>query len=371
MKKILIIANEWTTIVHFRLEIIESLIKAGYHVIGALPVCEQADIIRETGCELVNLDVARHGKNPFKDFAMMKQCRAIIGRYKPDVVVTYTIKPNVYGSYACRLTKTPYINNITGIGTILQKKSALSLLMMKMMKLAFKKSSCVFFQNTDNYERFLKEGVINKKTNVDFLPGSGVNLDKFALAPMKNDDIVKFIIVSRARHDKGYAEYFDAAEKIKEKYPNTEFHVVGWYEDDDLRERLDFLTERGIITYHGSLSQTEVHQKIAECSCLIHPSYHEGMANVILEAAATGRPVLASNICGCKEAIEDGRSGLLFDAGSTESLVEAIERFLKLSADERIQMGLAGRRKMEYEYDRSIVAEKLIKQIKAIDNNAL
>ena len=367
MKTLLVIANEWTTIVHFRMEILDSLLKANYRVVVALPVCQEAEPIREIGCELVNLDIARHGKNPLKDLALLKQCRNLIKKYRPGAVITYTVKPNIYGSYACRLTGTPYINNVTGIGTILQSKSALSSLMLKMMKLAFRKSSCVFFQNKDNYERFLKEGVVTEKTHMELLPGSGVNLEKFNYAPMnENSDTIRFIIVSRIRHDKGYSEFFDAAEQIKAKYPKTEFHVAGWYEDDDLHERIDDLVKKGIIIYHGSISQEEVHQRIAESTCLIHPSYHEGMANVILEAAATGRAVLASNICGCKEAVEDGKTGYLFEAKSTSSLVEAIERFLKLSREEKIQFGKAGREKMEKEFDRKLVAGKLIEQIEII-----
>lgn len=367
MKTVLVVANEWTTIVHFRMEILESLVKAGYKVVVALPVCREAEPIKALGCELVDLAVARHGKNPLKDLNLLKQCRRLIKRHAPDVVVTYTVKPNIYGSYACRLTKTPYINNITGIGTILQSKSALSSLMLDMMKPAFKKSKCVFFQNKDNYERFLAEGVITKKTCAEFLPGSGVNLQKFEYVPMNEEEnITRFIIVSRIRHDKGYSEFFDAAEYIKGKYPNTEFHVVGWYEDDDLHERLDDLVNKGVILYHGSIPQEEVHEQIAGSTCLIHPSYHEGMANVILEAAATGRAVLASDICGCKEAIDDGKTGYLFDVKSSVSLISAIEKFLQLPKEEKIRFGQMGRRKMENEFDRKLVAQKLIEQIETI-----
>ena len=367
MKKVLVIANEWSTIVHFRMEILKRMTEEHYQVIVALPVCKEAEPIRELGCELVNLDVSRHGTNPVKDLAMMFQCRKLIRQYRPDVVVTYTVKPNIYGSFACMMTKTHYINNITGIGSVLQSKSVLSSLMLKMMKSAFRKSDCVYFQNRDNYERFLQSKVISEKTPVGFLPGSGVNLEAFRYTPMdESDPVVKFTIVSRIRRDKGYSEFFDAAEAVKAKYPNTEFHVVGGYEEEEYRERLDQLAEQKTVIYHGSLSHEEVFRQIAGSTCLIHPSYHEGMANVILEAAATGRPVIASNISGCKEGVDDGKTGYLFDVQSSEALIRTIEKFLSLSKKEQALMGQMGRKKMEDTFDRRLVSQILIDRIESI-----
>lgn len=363
MKKVLIIANEWTTIVHFRMEILQGLIKARMQVVVALPVCDEAKHITDMGCELVNINVSRHGTNPVRELKLLKECKAVIKQHKPDIVITYTVKPNIYGGIACQMLKIPYLSNVTGVGTVLQSKSVVARLMLLLMRKGFKKSSCVFFQNQDNYQRFLDEKVINDNTPVAFLPGSGVNLEKFSYVPYPKCDINRFVIVSRVRHDKGYAEFFDAAEIVKAKHSDCEFHVVGWYEDEDLRQRVDELKEQGTIIYHGSLSQEEVHNVVSQCSCLVHPSYHEGMANVILEAAATGRPVIATNICGCKEAVEDGITGFLCEVKNSASLAEQMEKFIGLSPEQQESMGNAGRMKMEREFDRKKVANILLSKI--------
>ena len=181
----------------------------------------------------------------------------------------------------------------------------------------------------------------------------------------EDDGITRFVIVSRVRVDKGYGEFLDAAEAIKAKYPYTEFHAVGWYEEK-MDNRVEILNENGTIIFHGEKTQEEVHKIIKSCQCLIHPSYHEGMANVILEAA--GRPVIASNIPGCREAFDEGVTGFGCEVKSSESLIAAIERFLDVPYEKRIEMGKRGREKMEKEFDRKFVAQIYIKEIERILN---
>lgn len=368
MAKILVIANDESTILNFRCEILQAFVKEGFEVIVCYPLGKNTDIISNIGCKVIDLEVNRHGTNVLKDMQFLGNCVKLIKNYKPDVVLTYTVKPNIYGSFACQLTKTPYINNVTGLGSILQKESLLSKLILLMQKYAYKQSSCVFFQNSENCERLKRRGVIGSNTPVQILPGSGVNLELQSFEPYPEDDgITRFIIVSRIRIDKGYHEFLDAAEFIKKKYPNTEFHVVGWFEEEKFRNRVDTLNESGIVIYHGSKLQSEVHQLIKKCNCLIHPSYHEGMANVLLEAAATGRPVIASNIPGCKETFEDGVTGFGCKVQDSKSLIEAIEKFLKLDYAQQVVMGKLGRKKMEKEFDRQFVAKKYIRKIKIIE----
>lgn len=368
MGKILVIANDESTILNFRCEILQAFVREKFKVIVCYPLGDNTDVIKNIGCEVSNLEVSRHGTNVLKDIQLLGNCKKLIKKYKPNIVLTYTIKPNVYGSFACQLTKTPYINNITGLGSVLQKKSALSKLVLLLQKYAYRKSSCVFFQNAENSERLKQFGVVTEITPVQVLPGSGVNLELQSYEPYpENDGVVRFIIVSRIRIDKGYQEFFDAAECIKKKYPNTEFHVVGWYEEEKLQKRVENLNERGVVVYHGQKRQSEVHQLIKQCNCLIHPSYHEGMANVLLEAAATGRPVIASNIPGCRETFDDGISGFGCEVQSSKSLVEAIEKFLRVPYQEQIKMGQLGRKKMENEFDRQLVAKKYIEQINKIE----
>lgn len=367
MTRILIIANDESTILNFRCEILQAFVREGFEVIVCYPLGKNTEVIKNIGCKVIDLAVSRHGTNVLKDIRLLDNCVKLIKEYKPDVVLTYTVKPNIYGSFACQLTKTPYINNITGLGSILQKESILSKLILIMQKYAYRKSSCVFFQNSENCERLKQRGVISKKTPVHILPGSGVNLEMHSYEPYPEyDGTTRFIIVSRIRMDKGYQEFFDAAEIIKNKYPNTEFHVVGWYEEEELRKRVDDLNGCGIVIYHGQKLQSEVHQLIKKCNCLIHPSYHEGMANVLLEAAATGRPVIASNIPGCKETFDEGITGFGCEVRNSESLADAIERFLNVPYLEQLKMGQLGRKKMETEFDRQFVAKEYIEQINKI-----
>lgn len=364
---ILIIANDELTIYNFRREILKAFYSHGFKVTVCIPKGNYTNEIELCGCKVINIAINRHGTNLFQDLKFLQSCIKIIKSYKPDIVLTYTVKPNIYGSLACQIMKTSYINNVTGLGSVLQKNSILAKIVLRLQKIAYRKSSCVFFQNKSNYEELLEQGVINNSILTEILPGSGVNLELYFFVPMrKADGMIKFIIVSRIRKDKGYGEFFEAAEIIKRKFPNTEFHVVGWFEEVFLKERMDELIRKGVVIYHGQQMQEEVHKLIGECDCVLLPSYHEGMANVLLEAASTGRPVIATNIPGCKETFDEGITGFGCEAKNVESLTNALEEFINTPYFQRVEMGKAGRKKMEKEFDRSIVAKKYISQINNI-----
>ena len=369
MERVMIIANHESTIYNFRREIVSALVEKGYEVIVCLPIGNFSEEFLKLGCKLADIKVSRHGTNVFQDIMFMLNCRKLIAEYKPDVVLTYTVKPNIYGSIACRITKTPCINNVTGLGSVLQSKSPLAKLVLMLQRYAYKTSDCVFLQNTDNYEHLKKHKVITDKTHCRILPGSGVNLNLHTYAEFpKETEPVRFIMVSRIRKDKGYEEYFNAAEHIKRKYPDVEFHVVGGYEEDEWKNKVIDLTKRGIIIYHGKKTQEEVHQIISCCSCLVHPSYHEGMANVLLEAAAAGRCVVATDIPGCRETFDEGISGYGCKVRDTESLCSAIEKVISDSYEKRIEMGKAGRAKMEKEFDRNFVVNMYMEEINEIND---
>ena len=372
MAKILVIANDETTILHFRREILAAFVTNNYDVTVCYPLGDHTEEIKKIGCKVENLEVSRHGKNVIQDLKLLRNCKKLIKLHQPDVVLTYTVKPNIYASIACQRMHVPYINNVTGLGSALQKKSALSKLVLSLQRLAYRESSCVFFQNEENCNRFAELGVVSSKTPIQILPGSGVNLEEQSYEQFPEDDgITRFVIVARIRRDKGYSEFFDAAEQVKTKYPNTEFHVIGWYEEENLRIRLDNLVKQSIIIYHGTLSQQEVHEVTKKCNCLVNPSYHEGMSNVLLEAAASGRPVIASRIPGCKETFDEGVSGFGCEVQDSASLVEAMEKMLHLSNNDQCQMGSNGRKKMERQFDRKFVAEKYISQIEIILNKGV
>lgn len=370
MSRILILANDNSTIYNFRRELLQRLIEEKYDVIISLPAHERNKIFKEMGCSVEETLISRFGTNPIKEILSIKNYISLIKTMSPNIVLTYTAKPNIYGSIACQICNVPYINNVTGLGSVFQTENLIKKIMLILQKKAYKKSQCVFFQNLSNKEYFQKRKIVG--TNTDLLPGSGVNLELHQFEPYPKDDSkIRFISVSRVRKDKGFDELFEAIKAISKTTENIEFHIVGWYEDDDYKEKLDFMQKNYPVIYHASKSQEEVHNLIAECHCLIHPSHHEGMANVILEAAAAGRPCLASDIPGCKEAIDDGRTGFLFDVQNSDSLIKKIQTFMNLNYEHKIKMGVVGRKKMESEFDRQIVVNRYLEEInKVIGGNA-
>jgi glycosyltransferase involved in cell wall biosynthesis len=362
MSKVLILANDNSTIYNFRRELLQRLIEEKYKVIISLPDNERNKAFIEIGCVVEETPLSRFGTNPIKEILSVKNYVSLIKKISPDIVLTYTAKPNIYGSLACQICNVPYINNVTGLGAVFQTENLVKKIMLILQKRAYKKSHCVFFQNASNKKYFEESKIVGNNTAL--LPGSGVNLELHQFEPYpENDGNIRFILVSRVRKDKGFDELFEAIKVVSQMTKNVEFHIVGWYEDDEYHEKLDYMQKNYPVIYHGSKSQEEVHKLIAECHCLIHPSYHEGMANVLLEAAASGRPCMASNIAGCREAIEDDKTGFLFDVKNSKSLIEAIQKYMNLTYEKKYEMGILGRKKMEDEFDRQIVVNRYLEEI--------
>jgi glycosyltransferase involved in cell wall biosynthesis len=360
--RILILANENSTIYNFRRELLHRLVTEKHEVVISLPHHERNIELVKIGCRIDEIELSRSGTNPLKELALLYSYKKQIKRINPDVVLTYTAKPNIYGSLACQKLHIPYINNVTGLGSMFQSENIIKKIMLVLQKKAYKKSSCVFFQNESNQKYFIENNIVGKNNRL--LPGSGVNLNlhKFEEYP-EDDRKIRFALVSRVRKDKGFDEMFEAIRKLSVQYKYIEFHIVGWYEDDNYKKKVDEMVENYPVIYHGSQTQEQVHELIKKCHCLIHPSYHEGMANVLLEAASTGRPVLASNIPGCRETFDEGVTGYGFEVKDTAELVNTIEKFIKLPYEDKKQMGIAGRAKVEREFDRQVVVDSYIEEI--------
>jgi glycosyltransferase involved in cell wall biosynthesis len=358
--KILVFANFGMGLYNFRKELLEELIKQNHEVYISLPNDEYVPKLKDIGCKFVNTPLDRRGTNPFTDFKLLFNYIKLIKRINPDIVLTYTIKPNIYGGIACAVTKTPYITNITGLGTSIENKGLIQKFTLFLYRLGLKKASCVFFQNETNRKFFINNRIV--KGNTRLLPGSGVNLEnhKFEEYPIE-DGKLKFLFIGRIMKAKGIEELLEAAQLLKREYPNVEFDLIGGSEEN-YSQKLDELERQNIIKYHGQ--QENVHSYIKKSHAIILPSYHEGLANVLLESASSGRPVLASKVPGCIETFEDGLTGFGFEPRSVESLVTAIYKFINLSYEQRIAMGMAGREKMENEFDRNIVILAYLKEIK-------
>ena len=360
-KRVLILANNASGLYDFRNELLLRLLKE-YEVHVSLPDEEDVPEIAEEGCIVHHTFLERRGMNPVKDSKLMLQYLKLMRQIKPDVVLTYTIKPNIYGSFCCRVLKTPYIVNITGLGSAFEKDGMLRKLVVFLYKTALKKANCVFFQNEKNKDIFADFGIKGQKERL--VPGSGVNLDRHVLEEFPDENApVKLVFVGRIMKEKGIDELLYGAEKIKQEFPEVIFQLIGSYEDD-YKVLIEEKEKAGIVQFMGY--QKIIHPYYKEATAAIMPSYHEGMSNVVLEAAATGRPVLASDIPGCREGFDDGITGIGFPPRDKEAFYKAVKRFLNLSYEERKQMGENARKKIEKEFDRKIVVESYIEEIERI-----
>jgi galacturonosyltransferase len=361
MARILILANSDLGLYKFRKELIEELLKEN-EVFISLPDGEFIKELRELGCNYINTKVDSRGTNPMLDLKLMLTYKKIIRSVKPDVVLTYTIKPNVYGGLICRITNTPYISNITGLGMAMENDGALQNITLFLNKLALKKASCVFLQNKDNADFINKREIIKGKQKL--IPGSGVNLTHYNILDYPSDEVVNFLYVARVMKQKGIDQYLDTAKYIKNKYPNTIFHVVGYCEEA-YEDELNTLNDKGIIQYHGMQSDVRMFHEISHCT--IHPSYYpEGMSNVLLESGACARPIITTNKSGCKEIVDDGLNGYVVDQQDSQDLIKKTEMFLSLSYEDKRKMGLASRSKVEKEFDRQIVIDAYLGEIRDV-----
>ena len=360
MKKILILANKDITLLYFRKELIEKLVAEKNDVTVCFPKSDKVNEFINMGCKFIDIKMDRRGTNPVKDMGIIFNYLKILKETKPDIVLTFTIKPNLYGGFACRIKKIPYIANITGLGTALQNEGLLQKLTIFLYHIAFKKIKCCFMQNEDNMKFFEKHKIADGKRKL--LPGSGVNLEKYKLLeyPKENDDL-EFLFIGRIMKEKGIDLYIETAKYIKSKYKNTKFHVIGYCEQD-YEGILEDLQKEEIIIYHGKQDNMIPFYKLS--CCTIHPTYYpEGMSNVLLESAASGRPVITTDKPGCREIVDEGVTGFIVKPQDIESLKIAVEKFINMPYEEKVNMGLAGRRKVEKEFDRNIVIDAYMKEI--------
>lgn len=360
MKKILILANSASGLYDFRNELILSLLEQ-YEVHICLPDAQKVPELEQEGCIIHHTPIDRRGMNPKTDLKLMKQYKKIMKQIRPDCVLTYTIKPNIYGNLCCRSLKIPYIVNITGLGSAFENGGLIKKLVVFLYRKALKQAECVFFQNETNRSIFEQNGIRGKKSRL--VPGSGVNLDRHQFEEYSSKEETVLLYVGRIMKEKGSDELLYAAKQIKQEFPDVRFELVGYYEDD-YKEVVEQYEKEGILKLTSY--QKDVHPFYKKAAAVIMPSYHEGMSNVILEASATGRPVLASNIPGCVEGFEDGKTGIGFEARNKEALLNAIRQFLQMDYDARKEMGKNARAKMERDFDRKKVVSAYMEEISRV-----
>ena len=363
MKKVMIMANHVLGLYSFRRELIIELLNKNFEVILSAPYDDKITYFTGLGCIFIETPVDRRGVNIKNDVKLLIKYWKMIKIHQPSVVLSYTIKPNIYGGIVCGLKNIPYIANITGLGSAVENKSLLRRITISLYRIGLRKSKRVFFQNNDNMKFMHSHGIALK--NSLLIPGSGVNLNHYKLLEYPNDRVINFLFISRIMKEKGIEQYLETAEFIKSKYPYTNFHVLGNC-DDNYINKLKEYEDKGFINYHGRQDDVREFHKISHCT--IHPSYYlEGMSNVLLESAACGRPIITTNRSGCKEVVDDGINGYLVEQKNTQDLIEKVEKFINLSFEKKRQMGIAGRAKVERAFDRQLVVNAYLKELDLID----
>ena len=356
-KTILILANNDVGLYRFRKDLIEALLRDGNKVTLSLPDGEFVREFEKLGCEFIDTPIDRRGMNPLRDIKLFKSYKKLLRDLNPDLVITYTIKPNIYGGIACRLAKIPYAVNITGLGSAIENGGFLKKFVLALYRPALKKAKVVFFENSGNRDTLVAAGVVPDGKDV-VLNGAGINIDDYPYQPYPETEPIKFLFVGRVMREKGVDELFEAAKRMKEKFGNkVEFHIVGSFEES-YKPIMDELEKAGIVRYHGY--QTDVRRFYQMAHCVVLPSYHEGMSNVLLEAAASGRPIITTDVPGCREAVLDGESGFLCRARDSDSLLAAMERFASANDNCKKQMGISGRSYIGQRFNKSCVVETTI-----------
>lgn len=357
--KVLIIINFSGGLDHLR-DLIQTMLDSDHEVFICLPDGEYVSEFQKLGCTFLNCSLLnRHGINPMKEIKLLSFYNNVISKIEPDIVFTYTIKPNVYGGIVCASKNIPYVVNITGLGIAVENGGIMQKLTLLLYKHAIRKAKKVFFQNAGNRDFMLEHNIVNG--DYELLPGSGVNLSTHICKDYPRDTgETVLLFVGRLMRDKGIEELIEAAKRMHLNESKLRFIAVGACEAD-YSGRLKELDAEKYIGLVGH--QNNVDEWLEKAHVLVHPSYHEGMSNVCLEAAACGRPVLASDIPGCRETFDEGISGFGFKPRDVDSLCEAIEKFIALPYEKKAEMGRAGRRKVEREFDRQIVVEKYLAEV--------
>ncbi len=361
MGKILILTNHSYMLWRFRRALIAQLM-ADHQVVLSMPFVGHEADFQAMGLRCIETPIDRRGINPVTDLKLLSTYRRMLRTEQPDLVITYSIKPNIYAGLACAQLGIPFCANVQGLGTAFQKPG-LAQLVTALYRLAFRKVRCVFFENESNAREFLDRRILPPEKQ-RILKGAGITLEDYPCQPYPENEPFRFLYLGRIMREKGMDELFNAVERLHREGEKFALDLVGFFEDS-YKARVEALCDAGIARFHGF--QQDPRPYYAQADSVVLPSYHEGMSNVLLEAAATGRPVITSHIPGCREAVTEGETGLLVTVRDTDSLYEAMKRMLHLSREQRAEMGCLGREKMAREFRKEQVVRQTIEALGPIE----
>ena len=356
--RILILTNFDVGLYQFRRELIRKLLEEN-EVFLSLPYGKLVEPLEQIGCRFLDTPLERRGMNPAKDAKLLAAYLRIFREVKPELVITYTIKPNIYGGFAARMAGIPYAVNITGLGTAFEGGGFLKKMVTMMYRVSCKRAKTVFFENAENRQIFLDAKIV-KESQTCLLSGAGVNLEHYTVTDYPDGDVTGFLFIGRVMREKGIDELLAAMKRLVSEGIPCKLDIVGAYEED-YKTAIEQAEAEGWLKYRGY--QEDVRPFIAAAHCFVLPSWHEGMANTNLECAASGRPVITSRIHGCMEAVIDGESGMLCEPKNAESLYETMKRFCALPTQKRKAMGLAGRKHMQDVFDKRKVVEETVQRL--------
>ena len=356
--RILIATNHSYMFYRFRKELAEALMQE-HEVFLSTPYVGHEEDLQAMGLHCIPTEIDRRSINPLKDLRLRRTYFDLVDEIRPDLVITYSIKPNIYLGSVCKARGIPYFANVQGMGTAFEKP-ALATVASVLYRGALRKAQGVFFENAGDAQFFTDHGIIDER-QVRQLSGAGINLGEYPFVPMRDDGVCSFLYLGRIMKEKGMDEFFAAAKTLKaELGDRVAFDLVGFYEDA-YKDVVDGLAADGVVRFHGF--QTDVHPYYEAADCVVLPSYHEGMSNVLLEGAATGRALITSDIPGCREAVEDGKSGYLCPIRDTARLTEAMRRVARMSLTEQAEMGRCGRALVEQRFDKKLVVAKTLEAL--------
>ncbi|HAA15808.1 MAG TPA: glycosyltransferase family 1 protein [Cytophagales bacterium] len=357
--RVAIVLNTSWNIYNFRMSLVKALQDQGVDVHAVAPLDSYSSKLEEAGCSFHKVRMDSRGANPIKDAALIAELFLIYKRIKPDIILHYTIKPNIYGTIAARMAGIPMINNVCGLGTVFLKQNLVSWFAIQMYKVAFRYPKKIFFQNNDDRNLFLEKKLVTSSV-VEVIPGSGINLQHFMPKWGRKQPVFTFLMISRLIYDKGVLEYVEAARMLREEGYKVNFQVLG--AKDPLHKRgialeiIDGWIQNEDIEYLGTTD--DVRPYIDQADCIVLPSYREGTPRTLLEAASSGKPIVATNVPGCRNVVVDGYNGFLCELRSATDLRDKLEKMMQLGEEERETMGRNSRALVEEKFDEQIVIKQ-------------